>query len=586
MENAFLLFATNLSKDFKDGLFRATNLRDGQRIFLHLQIMQKSTSYQLTGHIADLKKNKIFKGRITVTNGQIESIVPDDDVSNTHFILPGLIDSHIHVESSMLIPSEFARLAVVHGTVATVSDPHEIANVLGVEGVRFMVENGKKVPFKFYFGAPACVPATPFETAGAKLGPQELEALLSSDEIKYLSEMMNFPGVINHVPDEMAKIDIARKYGKPVDGHAPGVKGEDARKYAQAGVSTDHECFTMEEALEKIRYGMKIQIREGSAAKNFEALIPLMENHADKVLFCSDDKHPDDLAEGHINQMIIRAIKKGYDPLLVLKSVILNPIEHYKLDVGTLQVGDPADMVIVDNLNDFNVLATYINGQKVAENGKTLIESVAEITPNQFAAVPLQLEDIKVEDKGTPIRVIESYDGELITGVLEIIPRVDHGNIVSDAGSDILKMVVLNRYQKAAPAVAFIKNMGLKKGAIASSVAHDSHNIVAVGTTDEEIVRAINAVIKSKGGIVVVSDDTEELLALPVAGLMSNEDAYEVARRYEWLDQKVHQLGSSLRAPFMTLSFMALLVIPDLKLSDKGLFDGTTFNFIDLYVKA
>jgi adenine deaminase len=311
-----------------------------------------------------------------------------------------------------------------------------------------------------------------------------------------------------------------------------------------------------------------------------------MENHADKVLFCSDDKHPDDLAEGHINQMIIRAIKKGYDPLLVLKSVILNPIEHYKLDVGTLQVGDPADMVIVDNLNDFNVLATYINGQKVAENGKTLIESVAEITPNQFAAVPLQLEDIKVEDKGTPIRVIESYDGELITGVLEIIPRVDHGNIVSDAGSDILKMVVLNRYQKAAPAVAFIKNMGLKKGAIASSVAHDSHNIVAVGTTDEEIVRAINAVIKSKGGIVVVSDDTEELLALPVAGLMSNEDAYEVARRYEWLDQKVHQLGSSLRAPFMTLSFMALLVIPDLKLSDKGLFDGTTFNFIDLYVKA
>lgn len=555
-----------------------------QRIFLHLQIMQKSTTYQLSGNIVDLRKNKIFKGHVFVSNRRIESIVADDQVSETQTILPGLIDSHIHVESSMLIPSEFARLAVVHGTVATVSDPHEIANVLGIDGVRFMVENGKKVPFKFYFGAPACVPATPFETAGAKIGTEELESLLGSDEIKYLSEMMNFPGVINQVPDEMAKIEIARKYGKPVDGHAPGVKGEDARKYARAGVSTDHECFTLEEALEKIRYGMKIQIREGSAAKNFEALIPLLENHSDKVLFCSDDKHPDDLAAGHINQMIVRAIKKGYDPLLVLKSVILNPIEHYQLDVGTLQVGDPADMVVVDNLDDFNVLATYINGEKVAEHGKTLIQSVDESTPNKFNAVPLPVEAVKVEDKGGRIRVIESFDGELITGVLEIVPRVDHGNVVSDVGSDVLKMVVLNRYQQASPAVGFIKNMGLKKGAIASSVAHDSHNIVAVGTTDEEIVRAINAVIKSKGGVVVVVDDHEELLPLPVAGLMSNRDGYEVARRYEWLDKKVHELGSTLRAPFMTLSFMALLVIPDLKLSDKGLFDGTTFSFSSLFV--
>jgi len=557
-----------------------------QRIFLHLQIMQKTTSYQLSGNIVDLRKNKIFKGHVFVSNQRIESIVADDQVTENQTILPGLIDSHIHVESSMLIPSEFARLAVVHGTVATVSDPHEIANVLGIDGVRFMVENGKKVPFKFYFGAPACVPATPFETAGAKIGTEELESLLRSDEIKYLSEMMNFPGVINHVPDEMAKIEIARKYGKPVDGHAPGVKGEDARKYAQAGVSTDHECFTLEEALEKIRYGMKIQIREGSAAKNFEALIPLLENHSDKVLFCSDDKHPDDLAAGHINQMIIRAIKKGYDPLLVLKSVILNPIEHYHLDVGTLQVGDPADIVVVDNLDDFNVLATYINGEKVAEQGKTLIQSVDEATPNKFNAVPLPVEAVKVEDKGGMIRVIESFDGELITGVLEIVPRVDHGNVVSDVGSDVLKMVVLNRYQQAPPAVGFIKNMGLKKGAIASSVAHDSHNIVAVGTTDEEIVRAINAVIKSKGGVVVVVDDHEELLPLPVAGLMSNRDGYEVARRYEWLDKKVHELGSTLRAPFMTLSFMALLVIPDLKLSDKGLFDGTTFSFSSLFVES
>lgn len=553
--------------------------------FLLLQIMQKLTPFTLSGNIVDLKTNKIFKGRVSVKDGHIESIIADDSVTEEQYILPGLIDSHIHVESSMLIPSEFARLAVVHGTVATVSDPHEIANVLGVDGVKFMINNGRKVAFKFYFGAPACVPATPFETSGAKLGVEELEALLSRDEIKYLSEMMNFPGVINHVPDEIAKIDIARRYGKPVDGHAPGVKGEDARKYALAGVSTDHECFTMEEALEKIRYGMKIQIREGSAAKNFEALIPLMENHADKVLFCSDDKHPDDLAAGHINQLIVRAINKGYDPLHVLKSVIVNPIEHYKLDVGMLQKGDPADIAVVNNLYDFNVLATYVNGQKVAENGRCLIDSVEESTPNKFAAEPLSVEDIAVKDKGTPIRVIESYDGELITGVLKIMPRVDHGNIVSDVGSDVLKMVVLNRYEKAKPAVAFIKNIGLKNGAFASSVAHDSHNIVAVGTSDHDIVQAINAIIKSKGGVVVVNDGQEELLPLPVAGLMSNQDAYEVAKRYELLDKKVHELGSSLRAPFMTLSFMALLVIPDLKLSDKGLFDGTTFSFSSLYVE-
>jgi len=548
--------------------------------------MQKSSPYTLVGNIVDLKKNKVFTGRIYVDNGRITAIEPDASVSPAHTILPGLIDSHIHVESSMLIPSEFARLAVVNGTVATVSDPHEIANVLGVEGVEFMIQNGRKVPFKFYFGAPACVPATPFETSGASLGAEELAGLLRRDEVKYLSEMMNFPGVINHVPEEMAKIEIAHKFGKPVDGHAPGVKGDDARKYAGAGVTTDHECFTMEEALEKIRYGMKIQIREGSAAKNFEALIPLMEKHADKVLFCSDDKHPDDLSEGHINQLIKRAIAKGYDPLLVLKSVIVNPIEHYKLDVGMLQVGDAADMIVVDNLKDFNVLATYVNGQKVAENGHCLIESVAEETPNKFLALPITEDDIAVKDLGKQIRVIEAYDGELITGVLNVKPHVIDVNIVSDVEQDVMKMVVLNRYGQAKPAVGFIKNVGIKKGAFASSVTHDSHNIVAVGTSDKAITQAINSIIKSKGGVVVVNDAHEEILPLPVAGLMSNKDAWEVAERYKYLDKKVHELGSQLRAPFMTLSFMALLVIPDLKLSDKGLFDGTTFSFSSLYVDA
>lgn len=545
--------------------------------------MKNLNSYSLSGKIVDLVKGQIFKGSVQVKSGRVQKISHDESVQEDQIILPGLIDSHIHIESSMLIPSEFARLAVVHGTVCTVSDPHEIANVLGIEGVKFMIENGKKVPLKFYFGAPSCVPATPFETAGASVGPDELEELLSMDEIHYLSEMMNFPGVIQRVPGEMQKIDIAKRYNKPVDGHAPGVKGDDARMYVQAGISTDHECFTEEEALEKIRYGMKIQIREGSAAKNFEALIGLMKDHSDKVLFCSDDRHPDNLAEGHINTLVKRAIAKGYDPIKVLKSAILNPVAHYHLSVGLLQEDDPADMIVVDNFSDFNVKATYINGQKVAENGKTLLDSIAENTPNKFSATPISKEDIKVKDTGQKIKVIEAYDGELITGTVLTEAKSENGNLVSDTAKDILKMVVLNRYQKSKPAVGFIKNIGLKTGAFASSVAHDSHNIVAAGTNDEEIVQAINAVINSKGGVAVVNNGKEYLLPLPVAGLMSNEEGYTVAKKYKDLDSMLHKMGATLKAPFMTLSFMALLVIPELKLSDKGLFDGKIFSFTSLY---
>ncbi len=545
--------------------------------------MKNQNSYSLSGNIVDLFKGQIFKGTVQVENGKVLKITHDNSVKEDQTILPGLIDSHIHIESSMLIPSEFARLAVVHGTVCTVSDPHEIANVLGIKGVKFMIENGEKVPFKFYFGAPSCVPATPFETSGARFTPDDLDKLLSMKEILYLSEMMNFPGVIQGMPEEIRKIDIAKKYNKPVDGHAPGVKGEDAHKYVHAGITTDHECFTMEEALEKIRFGMKIQIREGSAAKNFEALIGLMKDHSDKVLFCSDDRHPDNLAEGYINNLVKRAIAKGYDPMKVLKSAILNPVNHYHLNVGLLQENDPADMIVVDNLADFNVKATYIDGQMVAENGKTLLNSVHETTPNNFLAAPITREEIKVQDIGEKIRVIEAYDGELITGTVQMQGKSDNRNLVSDIENDILKMVVLNRYEKAKPAVGFIKNIGLKTGAFASSVAHDSHNIVAVGTNDEEIVQAINAVIKSKGGVVVVNGHKEYLLPLPVAGLMSNVDGYIVAKQYKDLDAMLHKMGVTLRAPFMTLSFMALLVIPELKLSDKGLFDGNSFSFTSLY---
>lgn len=540
-------------------------------------------NFTISGNIIDLIEETIFKGTVHVENSFIKSIVKDESVIEDHFILPGLIDSHIHIESSMLIPSEFARLAVVHGTVATVSDPHEIANVLGINGIRFMIENGKQVPFKFFFGASACVPATPFETAGNKIGLDELDELLRSDEIKYLSEMMNFPGVINRDVFEMDKLKIAGKYGKPADGHAPGVKGEDAKKYIEAGITTDHECFTMEEALEKIRYGMKIQVREGSAAKNFEALVDLLKDHADHVLFCSDDKHPDDLVEGHINQMIARALKKGYDPVKVLKSVILNPIEHYKLEVGRLQIGDPADMIVINNLTDFNVLQTYVDGVKVAEGGKTLIDSVIADHPNIFRVEPISKEQLAVKPGGSKMKVIEACDGELITKVDYATPKIVNGNVVSDTENDVLKIVVLNRYKKAEPAVAFIKNFGLKTGAMASSVAHDSHNIIAVGVNDEQITKAINLIIAEKGGVAIVNNEIEKVLALPVAGLMSSLDGYQVAEQYHQIDEEVHKMGSKLRAPFMTLSFMALLVIPKLKLSDEGLFDGSTFSFTSLF---
>ncbi len=545
--------------------------------------MQNKNTFSLRGQIVDIINETIFPGTVNISNGKIQSIVKED-VSETNFILPGLIDAHIHIESSMLTPSAFARLAVVHGTVATVSDPHEIANVLGIDGVDFMIENGRTVPFKFYFGAPSCVPATGFESAGAVLGVEEMEQLMSRPEIHYMAEMMNYPGVIFKDAEVLAKLEVAKKYGKPVDGHAPGLKGEEARAYIEAGITTDHECFTMEEALDKIKYGMKIQIREGSAAKNFDALIGLLHTHPDKVLFCSDDKHPDDLIKGHINLMVKKAISLGYNPLTVLRSCILNPVNHYKLDVGLLQKGDSADLIVVDNLKDFTVLSTYINGEKVAENGQTLIEYQQTDTPNHFNVDQIGVEDLQIKGSGSKIRIIEAIEGQLITNTILDYPLLENGFMVSDLKRDYLKMVVLNRYKKDNPSIAFIKNIGLTKGAIASTVAHDSHNIIAVGSDDALMVKAINTLIESKGGVVAVTNDQLELLPLPVAGLMSAEDGRIVAKCYEKADALAKQAGTKLHAPFMTLSFMALLVIPQLKLSDKGLFDGSTFSFTSLEV--
>lgn len=540
--------------------------------------------FSLKAHIVDVISRRIVKGTLVIENGKIANIIEADIPANSPYVVPGFIDSHVHIESSMLIPSEFARLAVIHGTVGTVSDPHEIANVLGMQGVTFMIENGKRTPFKFYFGAPSCVPATPFETSGAVLGLPETEKLLMMPEIYYLSEMMNFPGVLFDDKDVVGKLKLAAKYGKPVDGHAPGVLGKDAEKYINSGISTDHECFTLEEGFEKAEKGMIIQVREGSAAKNYEALIQLLNHYPDKVMFCSDDKHPNDLVKGHMNEIIKRAFNDGYDLFDILRACTYVPKIHYKLDTGLLQIGDPADFVVLDNLMEFTVLSTFINGEKVAECGKSLLKSVVETEPNIFKAKSLTLSDLELKAETEKIKVFKVFDGELITESFVTEAKVENGLAISDPERDILKIIVLNRYDKAVPAFGFIQNFGLNKGAIASTVAHDSHNIIAVGTNDQDMMRAVNLLIQSKGGISLVNGEAESLLPLPVAGLMSAMDGYKVAELYQKLDKKAKQLGTKLRSPYMTLSFMALLVIPDLKLSDKGLFDGKTFSFTPLFV--
>jgi adenine deaminase len=542
------------------------------------------SSFTLEGNIVDITAGRFYVGTVTVNNGIIEMITETGAArEGLPYIMPGFIDSHVHVESSMLVPSEFARLAVVHGTVGSISDPHEIANVCGMEGVLFMIENGKTVPFKFNFGAPSCVPATVFETAGASLDAEAVHSLLRMPEIKYLSEMMNFPGVLHHDEEVMKKIAYAKQYNKPVDGHAPGLRGAQAKAYIDAGISTDHECFTADEALDKLQFGMKILIREGSAAKNFEALIGLLHDHPDEMMFCSDDKHPDSLAEGHINDLCARAVAKGIDVFNILKAACINPVKHYQMDIGLLQPGHPADFIVVKDLVNFRVSQTYIDGILVAENGRSLISTSPSNIINEFNCSAKEIGEFSIQYKGEEeIPVIEALDGQLITNRLSLTPTIVNGEIVSDTERDIIKIVVVNRYHDAVIAKSFIRNTGLKSGALASSVAHDSHNIVAIGTDDESLCKAVNAVIRYRGGVSAVGKGEEKVLALPVAGLMSNLNGYEVAASYTDIDKfSKETLGSTLSAPFMTLSFMALLVIPHLKLSDKGLFDGDSFTFVE-----
>ena len=542
-----------------------------------------ANSYKIEGKIVDVLNRKIFSGEIQIEGGKIASIM-EKEVLTEQYILPGFIDAHIHIESSMLTPYEFARVALKHGTVATISDPHEIANVMGIEGVLYMIENAKGAKLKFHFGAPSCVPATSFESSGAILDTALVDELLQRPDICYLSEMMNYPGVLFDDKEVLKKIALAKKYNKPVDGHAPGLRGEQAKKYIDAGISTDHECFTLEEALEKISLGMKILIREGSAARNFAALHTLINLHPNQCMFCCDDKHPDELLLFHIDEHVRKSISLGYDLMDVLNIACINPIKHFKMDVGKLQVGDKADFITVNNLTDFRVTNTFIDGEAVVCNGRCSLIERSNTIVNNFQTGYKTKEQFKVDVLSHTIKVIEALDGQLITN--SIIENIDiiKGNFESDLSKDILKIAVINRYNESEPAIAFIKNFGLKRGAIASTVAHDSHNIIVVGVDDESICRAVNLVIEEKGGLSLIDGDFESVIPLPIAGLMSDQSCEVIGEAYLKIDKQAKAMGSQLKAPYMLLSFMALLVIPELKLSDKGLFDGKEFKFTNNFV--
>ena len=570
-----------------------------------------------TAYMLDVVSDTIYPARITIEDGLFKEVTPitvsEKDIVKIDvkgLMLPGFIDSHIHIESSMVTPAQFAKIAVRHGTTAVVCDPHEIANVLGIEGVEAMIENAKQVPFNFFFTAPSCVPATGFETSGAVLDSSDIEYLLKKEEIVALGEMMNFPGVINGDEEVHKKLEFARKIGKPIDGHAPLVTREALDKYLAAGISTDHECSNVLEALEKKIKGMKIMVRDGSSAMDMEGLFDIEE--AGKQLdfsgpmglmfrdiferkiysplfdfIVSDDKHPNDLINGHLNKSINKAVGLGIDLIKAINMVTINPAYHYNLNCGAIVPGAKADFIIVDSIYDCNVLKTYVGGECVFD-GENVLFDVPEIEPrNTINTTKKTASDFDIHYDGDEceVNVIECFDGDLLTKKATAKLYVKDGVVQPDIYQDILKIAVVERYGGNTIANAFIKGFGLKKGAIASSVAHDSHNIIVIGYNSQMMADAVNQVIDDKGGISVVSEDFSDSLPLPIAGLMSNEDVYDVADKLGILHNMVKALGCQVEAPFMTMAFMALLVIPSIKISDKGLFDGDNFEFMDVIIK-
>jgi len=541
------------------------------------------------GHIVDVVNRRIYDGCLEIQNGRIIRITEAEVPKSAVYILPGFYDSHVHIESTLLLPEYYARLAVEQGTIGAICDPHEIANVLGKEGVEYMIQNGRKVNFHFHFSAPSCVPASPFETAGAKLTSAGVKQLLKQEEIYGLGEVMNVPGVLNKDPEMMQKIEEALACGKVIDGHAPNLSGDQLAAYARAGITTDHECTTLDLARERVRNNILVQVREGSAACDFEALAPILAEAPGMVMFCSDDKYPDELAKGYINEMCRRAVHKGIDVMDVLTAACVTPVKHYGLDSGLLQQGDWADFITVDNLYEFNLSETYIRGVQVVEDGIYTSQLINDHTPasenypNHFEAEKITIEDIQVPAQKGQLKVIETTEGSLLTHLGLVTPKVENGFVVSDTQQDVLKLVCMNRYSKQKPVVAFVRGFGLKRGALASTIAHDAHNIIAVGVDDKQIVDAINAVIDLKGGLIVNDGNQLLELMLPIAGLMSYRDGDKVARRHAQLKTIAKRNGCHYSAPFMTLAFMSLSVIPELKLTDRGLFDGTKFQYTDLW---
>ncbi len=532
----------------------------------------------IKGNLLNVFTEEIYPAEIFFENGVIKCVKPvKEDLDD--FILPGFIDAHIHIESSMLTPSRFAETVVPHGTTSVISDPHEIANVVGLDGIKYMMKDAESVPLNVFFTAPSCVPATSFETSGAVIGVEELDELLRQDNIVALGEMMNFPGVLAEDPLVMEKIRLARKYNKPVDGHAPLLSGPDLCKYIGAGISTDHECTSTEEAMEKIRLGMKIMIREGSSARN---MVDLVSVGGDFIV--SDDKDIEELLIGHVDVMLRKAVEFGLDPIDAVKMVTINPCIHYNLNRGCISPGKPADIVIVDNLKDFNVKKVFIEGNLVASDHEALFSFKPLLIENTFNLSPKMSEDFEVlssKDKET-VRVIEVMEGQLLTHKIEAVLKVDNGKINPDVENDVLKISVVERYGHGRISNAFVHGFGIEKGAIASSVAHDSHNIIVVGTNSKDMAYAVNKLSENNGGLVAISDEQYKSLMLPVAGLMSTRGAEEVSRECRDLNEMLVNMGCKLNTPFMALSFMALLVIPKLKISDKGLFDVENFKFVNV----
>lgn len=537
---------------------------------------------KICGNIYDHQFGYFRKGSITFSE-KIISIYFDENVVGDNFILPGLIDSHVHIESSMMSPVNYANEALRHGVVAAIADPHEIANVCGLSGVEYMVKSASLSPMKIFFGAPSCVPATSFETSGSTLSSNEISILFKNNTCWHLSEVMNFPGVIAHEKDVLDKIQIARDFNKIIDGHAPGLQADLLKEYVSFGISTDHECTSIEESKEKIELGMKILLRRSSASNDFLNLMDLISSNEDDVMLCTDDCHPDDLQNGYIDEMIKDALQRDFPLKKLLKAATFNPVFHYNLPVGILNIGSFADFIVVDCLENFTVLETYINGECVY-NGNTVISIDEKILPvNNFFSNKLTLNDLKVlNDKHSLLNVIEIIPNSLLTNKLILPIDVTQQYIFSDIDNDILKIVVLNRYTKDKPSIGFIKGFGIRKGAFGSTVAHDSHNIIVVGTDDFSILSVINALQQSLGGLAFFNGNTINLLPLPVGGLMSNESCDIVSAQYKLLTDEVKSVGCTLKSPFMTLAFMSLLVIPKLKIGDRGLFDVDSFSFTEL----